>query len=90
MKHEIPESQSVPRKPHVESDRRGTAKSTPYAEQRSILIIQEEDLETSLALLEQAGAEPSASIIDAGGGEPTLVDDLLAHGYSNITVLDIS
>jgi 2-polyprenyl-3-methyl-5-hydroxy-6-metoxy-1,4-benzoquinol methylase len=46
-------------------------------------------LETSLALIERAG-QRSASIIDVGGGESTLVDDLLAQGYQNITVLDIS
>src|ERR1700739_3606114 len=46
-------------------------------------------LETSLALIEKA-AGISASIIDVGGGESTLVDDLLACGYENITVLDIS
>ncbi len=47
-------------------------------------------LETSLALIEQAAASSSASVIDVGGGESTLVDDLLARGYQNITVLDIS
>ena len=47
-------------------------------------------LETSLALIEQAGAGASASVIDVGGGESTLVDDLLARGHENITVLDIS
>jgi len=47
-------------------------------------------LEASLALIEQAGAGPSASIIDVGAGESTLVDDLLARGYVNLTVLDIS
>lgn len=47
-------------------------------------------LEVSLALIEQAGAGPSASIIDVGAGESTLVDDLLARGYPNLTVLDIS
>lgn len=47
-------------------------------------------LEASLALIEQAGSGPSASIIDVGVGESTLVDDLLARGYSNLTVLDIS
>ena len=30
------------------------------------------------------------SIIDVGGGESTLVDDLVARRYKNITVLDIS
>lgn len=47
-------------------------------------------LETSLALIEQAAAGYSASIIDVGGGESTLVDDLIARGYENNTVLDIS
>ncbi len=47
-------------------------------------------LETSLALIEQAAVDRSASVIDVGGGESTLVDDLLARGYENITVLDVS
>jgi len=47
-------------------------------------------LETSLALIEKAAPSRSASIIDVGGGESTLVDDLLARGYENITVLDIA
>jgi len=47
-------------------------------------------LETSLALIEQISPDRSASIIDVGGGESTLVDDLLARGYENITILDIS
>jgi 2-polyprenyl-3-methyl-5-hydroxy-6-metoxy-1,4-benzoquinol methylase len=47
-------------------------------------------LETSLALIERAAGRRSASIIDVGGGESTLVDDLIARGYENITVLDIS
>jgi 2-polyprenyl-3-methyl-5-hydroxy-6-metoxy-1,4-benzoquinol methylase len=47
-------------------------------------------LETSLELIERAATVQSASIIDIGGGESTLVDDLLAHGYQNISVLDIS
>jgi 2-polyprenyl-3-methyl-5-hydroxy-6-metoxy-1,4-benzoquinol methylase len=47
-------------------------------------------LEKSLALIERAAGERSASIIDIGGGESTLVDDLLARGYENISVLDVS
>jgi len=47
-------------------------------------------LETSLALIERSADTYSASIIDVGGGESTLVDDLLARGYQNITVLDVS
>jgi SAM-dependent methyltransferase len=47
-------------------------------------------LETSLNLIERAASGKSASIIDVGGGESTLVDDLLARGYDNLTVLDVS
>jgi ubiquinone/menaquinone biosynthesis C-methylase UbiE len=47
-------------------------------------------LETSLALIELSASDRSSSIIDVGGGESTLVDDLLARGYVNVTVLDIS
>src|SRR5215467_1282013 len=47
-------------------------------------------LETSLELIERVTADRSRSIIDVGGGESTLVDDLLARGYEDITVLDIS
>jgi len=47
-------------------------------------------LETSLALVERAARSHSASIIDIGAGESTLVDDLLARGYENIAVLDVS
>ena len=47
-------------------------------------------LERSLSLIEQAVPHRNAKIIDVGAGESTLVDDLVAHGYSNVTVLDIS
>jgi 2-polyprenyl-3-methyl-5-hydroxy-6-metoxy-1,4-benzoquinol methylase len=47
-------------------------------------------LEISLSLIERAAAGLLASIIDVGGGESTLVDDLFARGYQNITLLDIS
>ena len=47
-------------------------------------------LETSLALIERVASDRSASLIDVGGGESTLVDDLLARRYQNITVLDVS
>jgi len=47
-------------------------------------------LERSIDLIARAVPNRSASIIDVGGGESTLVDDLLAKGYRDITVLDIS
>jgi SAM-dependent methyltransferase len=47
-------------------------------------------LETSLELIGRLTEDRSSSIIDVGGGESTLVDDLLACGFEDITVLDIS
>lgn len=47
-------------------------------------------LETSLDLIERAAAGRTASIIDVGGGESTLIDDLLARKFEDITILDIS
>jgi len=46
--------------------------------------------EPSLRLVHETGLPRSASIIDVGGGASTLVDDLIAQGYSAITVLDLS
>ena len=47
-------------------------------------------LEQSLRFIEEAGLATDAAIIDVGGGASTLVDDLLARGYVDVTVLDIS
>ena len=47
-------------------------------------------LSTSLELIRRANSSPTAAIIDVGGGESTLVDDLLAASYTDLTVLDIS
>lgn len=47
-------------------------------------------LETSLELIDKVATHRSNSIVDVGGGESTLVDDLLASGYEDVTVLDIS
>lgn len=47
-------------------------------------------LDTSLALIERAMPDRAGALIDIGGGESTLVDDLLARGYRELTVLDIS
>jgi SAM-dependent methyltransferase len=46
--------------------------------------------ETSLRLIRSCGLSPDASIIDVGAGTSRLPDALLAEGFSNITVLDIS
>lgn len=47
-------------------------------------------LETSLELLGRAGLGPGSRVIDVGGGASTLVDDLLARGVAEVTVLDLS
>ena len=45
---------------------------------------------TSLDFIHAFNLSKSAKIIDVGGGDSKLVDYLLAEGYENITVLDIS
>ncbi|MCI4678372.1 class I SAM-dependent methyltransferase [Rhodoblastus acidophilus] len=44
----------------------------------------------SLELLRLAGADRQSAIIDIGGGASLLVDHLLAEGFSDLTVLDLS
>ncbi|MBK8253142.1 MAG: class I SAM-dependent methyltransferase [Polyangiaceae bacterium] len=44
----------------------------------------------SLEIIQKTGVVKTASIVDVGGGASTLVDDLLANGYTRLTVLDIS
>lgn len=44
----------------------------------------------SVGLIKATGVCRDASIIDVGGGASTLVDDLLATGYTNLSVLDLS
>lgn len=46
--------------------------------------------EHSLELIARAGLTRDAAIIDVGGGASTLADDLLARGYHDLTVLDLS
>lgn len=47
-------------------------------------------LDVSLGLIEGAAPDRGSAIVDVGGGEATLVDDLVARGYGDVTVLDIS
>src|SRR3990167_10685928 len=44
----------------------------------------------SLELILSTGASPDDPIVDVGGGASVLVDHLLADGFRNLTVLDIS
>jgi SAM-dependent methyltransferase len=47
-------------------------------------------LDRSLAFVDAAALDLSAPVIDIGGGASTFVDDLLARGHSDLTVLDLS
>ena len=44
----------------------------------------------SLALIELVRTPPEAAVIDVGGGASRLVDRLLARGFADVTVLDLS
>lgn len=44
----------------------------------------------SLALIRRVAPELTVGIIDVGGGASTLVDGLVAAGYRDVTVLDLS
>jgi len=44
----------------------------------------------SLRLIEEITSEPPAAVIDIGAGASSLVDRLLANGFTDVTVLDIS
>lgn len=46
--------------------------------------------EKSLELIRSTGVQPLDPIIDVGGGASLLVDELLAKGYRDLTVLDVS
>jgi SAM-dependent methyltransferase len=47
-------------------------------------------LERSLAFVDGAQLGPESAILDVGGGASTLVDDLLARGHRDVSVLDLS
>lgn len=44
----------------------------------------------SLELIEEAGVDRDAAVVDVGGGESRLAGELLARGYADVTVADIS
>ena len=49
-----------------------------------------QEIPESLEIVEATRIEKDAGIIDVGGGASTLVDHLLAKGFTDVTVLDIS
>ena len=50
----------------------------------------QENPKPSLELIARAGATPASAIIDVGAGASHLVDALLARGFADLTVLDLS
>ena len=50
----------------------------------------QEHADQSLRLIHNARLGKDAAIIDVGGGASRLVDDLVAEGYTDLTVLDLS
>ncbi len=47
-------------------------------------------LDESLRLITEFAGDRAAPVLDVGGGRSTLVDDLLAQNYCDISVLDVS
>ena len=45
---------------------------------------------SSLRLIQRVCPDRKAAVIDVGGGASTLVDDLVAQGYADVSVLDLS
>ena len=45
---------------------------------------------TSLRLIEEVAPGSDAAVIDVGAGASLLVDGLVTHGFSDVTVLDVS
>jgi len=50
----------------------------------------QEHADQSLRLIHKTGLGEDAAIIDVGGGASILVDELVADGYNDLTVLDLS
>jgi 2-polyprenyl-3-methyl-5-hydroxy-6-metoxy-1,4-benzoquinol methylase len=50
----------------------------------------EREPETSLRLIESTASGTDLEVIDVGGGASLLVERLLARGFSDVTVLDVS
>jgi len=62
-----------------------------YAEKRPTEVSWHEPIpEKSLQLIRSTGVARHEPILDAGGGASTLVDHLLAEGYTDVSVLDVS
>ena len=47
-------------------------------------------LNRSLEFVQRTGATPASAIVDVGAGASTLADDLIAAGFGNVAVMDLS
>lgn len=47
-------------------------------------------LERSIESIRRVAPAPGSAVIDVGAGASTLVDDLIAAGYTDLTILDVS
>jgi trans-aconitate methyltransferase len=61
-----------------------------YADGDTDLSWYQEHARTSVELMDAVGRTPDTSVLDVGGGASTLVDDLLAAGQRDVTVLDVA
>ena len=50
----------------------------------------QEHAQFSLQYIQNTGIRKTDPILDVGGGASTLVDDLIAEGFQNISILDVS
>jgi len=50
----------------------------------------EDQAATSLAFIADSGIDRIAPVLDVGGGASRLVDGLVASGYTDVTVIDLS
>jgi trans-aconitate methyltransferase len=75
----------------MEPDGRRTHWETVYATKAENEVSWFQDNPSpSLEAIALTGATPASSIIDIGGGASRLVDHLLAQGFHDVTVLDLS
>ena len=71
-------------------DRAGHWDST-YADRGTTAVSWFQTVPTpSLHMIDVLGIAPTAKVIDVGGGAASLVDQLIARGFTDLTVLDIS
>jgi 2-polyprenyl-3-methyl-5-hydroxy-6-metoxy-1,4-benzoquinol methylase len=85
----IPENAMIPQQP-LDTDEKNHWDAIYRTKAPDAVSWYRPHLEHSIELIRRIAPDPSASIIDVGGGEATLVDDLLAAGYRDVSVLDIS